>query len=38
MLLQKLWMKRIMQNLFALNAFLAYCQNWDEYVQAGIKT
>lgn len=38
MLLRTLWMSRIVENFFASNQFIASAQDWDEYVQAGIKT
>lgn len=37
-LLQTMWMKRIMDNLFDDISFLTNGQNWDEYVVAGAKT
>lgn len=37
-LLQTVWQKRIMENLYEDISFLDKGQNWDEYVQQGIKT
>ena len=37
-LLQTLWMKRIMENIYADNAFIEKSQNWDEYATNGAKT
>lgn len=37
-LLQTMWMKRIMENLYADNSFMTKSQNWDEYATAGAKT
>lgn len=35
---QTIWIKAIREQLFADNAFLNESINWDEYVQAGVKT